>query len=464
MDFLATSLEPIHGLSIHWSSDCNMACKYCYIEKKKKEMASYNRKIREALKDGSFIANIKRVCASKKDDFQDLSLWGAEPSINGDLFAPFLQEIFDFFPRMSSLMFSSNALLGGEFIFKNFYIPLKEYAEKNQRHIRFDFQLSLDGPAYINDDSRHDGATQSTLETIEYFCKNVPQDSPYLELVMITKPTMDTSYMKQMNERGLEAFYEYFGFFNDVQQKALKDAKNKHNIRISVVGIPTIVDPGYHTIEDGKILAEWISYLPKIDKNRIPAYHNKPLFSQPLQAVEKYFEFCHGNPLATGYNVFSCSAGKNNVTIDYEGNLYTCNRLCKNAALEMDEKYKHTTRLNTNLFSDDKTWMKQTWANQLYHDDLLSRRYMFDQLRYTMALAGQIDKKYLYDSDAATLLFYSMMGFLCHVGIEEDLTQCQSLLPTSYFKLIGNGALDAMIEYYKTEMARGEMPQWKTVM
>jgi DNA repair photolyase len=46
LDFLEESLKEIAGISIHFSSDCNMACKYCYIEKDKKCMASYNRDIR----------------------------------------------------------------------------------------------------------------------------------------------------------------------------------------------------------------------------------------------------------------------------------------------------------------------------------------------------------------------------------------------------------------------------------
>ena len=173
LDFIKESLIPIHGLSIHFTSDCNMACKYCYIEKRKHEMASYNREIRKALEDGSFVANAKKIFESKKDDFENIALWGAEPSINGDLFKNFIWEMLDYFTNVKEIMFSTNALLGGKFIYDNFYTPLLEYANKNHREIRFDLQLSLDGPEYINDDSRHPGATASTLETAYYFADNV---------------------------------------------------------------------------------------------------------------------------------------------------------------------------------------------------------------------------------------------------------------------------------------------------
>lgn len=45
MDCLRESLKDIASISLHWSSDCNMACKYCYIEKEKECMANLNREI-----------------------------------------------------------------------------------------------------------------------------------------------------------------------------------------------------------------------------------------------------------------------------------------------------------------------------------------------------------------------------------------------------------------------------------
>jgi len=36
LDYLGEALANIASVSLHWSSDCNMACKYCYIEKEKK--------------------------------------------------------------------------------------------------------------------------------------------------------------------------------------------------------------------------------------------------------------------------------------------------------------------------------------------------------------------------------------------------------------------------------------------
>ena len=93
-DFLADSLESIASLSIHWSSDCNMACKYCYIDKDKKAMATLNREIRTALEDGSFVEAIKKTMSSRRYELENISLWGAEPTLNAKFFKDFIYILF----------------------------------------------------------------------------------------------------------------------------------------------------------------------------------------------------------------------------------------------------------------------------------------------------------------------------------------------------------------------------------
>lgn len=133
MDYLTTSLENIASISFHWSSDCNMACKYCYIDKDKKHMAAFNREIRESLENGSFAENTKKVFHDEqvRQRIENLSLWGAEPTINGKYFKTFIYDMLDYFPNVNEIMFSSNALLGAKCIYEQFFEPLFDYAENN---------------------------------------------------------------------------------------------------------------------------------------------------------------------------------------------------------------------------------------------------------------------------------------------------------------------------------------------
>ena len=459
MNFLDESLQDISGISIHWSSDCNMACKYCYIEKDKKCMAAYNREIRAALEDGSFAANVKRVMESRKNDIASLSLWGAEPTINYHYFKTFITEMLDFFPAVDNVMFSTNALLGAQCIHDNFFVPLMEYANTHKRKIEFELQLSLDGPPEFNDDSRHPGATKTTLETLYHMIDQYPDDPGYISLANHTNTTLDTSYMKIMNERGIDCFNWYYQFFNSIQEKCNRKAKGKKQIRLFIAGTPTLVDPGFHTIEDGKIFAKWLSYLYKVDRTKIPAYDGIPLFNQAIRTAIEFLS-CP-NPIAEGYNRWSCSSGKNNVTIDKDGNIFACNRLCKNMAMGEEAMRSSAMQSNTNVNTPDKKYIKKIWALQAFHSQIVSRMYMADAILIPMAHARQIDAKYATDAEARKFLYMCMCGVMCHVGVEEDHTGNPFIIPSSYAKLFGNGAAEEMLKYYLFEQQRGNAEPWQ---
>ena len=459
MDFLTESLKEIAGISIHWSSDCNMACKYCYIEKDKKCMASYNREIRAALEDGSFAMNIKRVMESKRYDLENISLWGAEPTINYPFFRTFINEMLDYFPNIKTVMFSTNALLGADCIYSNFFVPLLEYAENNQRCLEFELQLSLDGPEEFNDDSRHPGATKTTLETLYNMIDKFPVESKYLSLLIQTKTTLDVSYMKIMNQRGIDCFNWYYQFFNDLEMECHERAQGKPNLKLYIAGTPTLVDPGYHTIDDGRAFTQWLRYLYQVDRSKLPVYDGQPLFNQGIHSAIQFLS-CD-NVISESFNRWSCSSGKNNVTVDKDGNIFACNRLCKNMAMGKEAMSSAAMKSNTNVNTPDSKYIKKIWSQTAFHTEIVSRMYMADALLIPMALAGQIDAKYATDADARKFLYACFTGIMCHVGIEEDHTKNQFILPTSYAKLFGNGAAEEMLKYYLFEQQRGNARPWQ---
>ena len=462
MDFMAESLANISSISLHWSSDCNMACKYCYIEKDKKCMAAYNREIRQALEDGSFVENVKTVMKDVKEQIENISLWGAEPTINGKYFQTTIFQLLDYFPNVNDIMFSTNALVGGKRIYDDFFVPLYNYSKDNGRYIKFNLQLSIDGPPEFNDDSRHAGAAASTIATMETFLTQIPDDLQDIYLTINVKPTLDISYMRLMNERGIESFQWYYGFFNDLQLKVDKWKGNKPNVSAYVAGMPTLVDPGYYTVEDGKTFAAWLENLCLVDKSDLPCYKHSPLFYQLFNNLDTIMDYylSDRNILSIQENAFSCSASKNNITIDHKGKLYTCNRLCRNSALDEEKINKHAMRSNTNVNCNDKQWLKRTWGSNAFHFDLISRRAFLDQLAIPMALSGQIDRKYAYSEEDRTLMFWLICSLYCHIGAEEDYTQNPNIIPTTYLKLLGNGAIEALFKYYRIEVARGGVRGW----
>lgn len=456
MNYEKKAIEHCVSLALHWSSDCNMACQYCYIEKDKKAMASYNRQLREALADGTYVKNIKEKFEHIRENIENLSLWGAEPTINGIFFKDTIYECLDFFPNANSLMFSTNALLGADILYQQFYLPLLEYAENRHRPFTFELQLSLDGPPEFNDKSRHEGATKNTLDTLYSLLEKTPRDCEYFKFSVSTKATLDVSYMREMLEGGIEKFQWYYDFMNDIHGKAHDIIQDNSTIAsCHVFGVPTLVDPGYYTIEDGKTFAKWISMLQYVDRSKWhKASQHIPLFYQCLNTIIDSPEM--QNPIAQGYNFLSCSSGKYNYSIDYDGTIYSCNRLCRNAALDDSLKYKGSMKSNSTIDNPSgKKWVKRNYANWVFHEDIVARKNFMDSIMFMMAESEQIDKLYLENPDARLVLFYMICGIYCHIGAEEDYTGNPFVPPASYFRLLGNGAQLALENYYRSERNKG---------
>jgi hypothetical protein len=192
----------------------------------------------------------------------------------------------------------------------------------------------LDGPPEFNDDSRHEGATAQTLNTLYLMIEKMPKDSQYLRLEIFTKTTLDVSYMEKMNEAGIEKFQWYFDFFNEIRETTLELSADNPNIFCEIGLSPTLVDPGWHTVENGKTFAKWLHNLQYVDRSKYKTYYGL-LFTQGASVVGEFLK--DENPIAHSANSYSCSASKNNITIDHDGYIYTCNRLCRNAA--MPEKF-----------------------------------------------------------------------------------------------------------------------------
>lgn len=453
-----TTFPECLSLSLHWSADCNMACKYCYIDKDKSAMNQYNLKIRQALADGTYVKNVKSAFPREQDRNQitHLAMWGAEPTINGEYFKPVFYELLDFFQGVTEVMFSTNALVGWERIYQQFFVPLVEYCHQNQRKIKLDLQLSLDGPPEFNDSSRHAGATENTLATLYNILKKTPYNDEYFSLRITSKATLDISYMKIMVDEGIEKFQWYYDFMNEIQDKAMSIiGDNQTVVDCQAFGIPTLVNPGYYTKADGEIFAKWLTMLPLVNRsNWCESSKWLPLFGQCTSLILDQEEIT--NPIALSANYYTCSAGNTGYTIDWDGTLYTCNRLCRNAALSDDFKYKGAMKSNSTIDKpSENKWNKRHYASQCFHENVQSRKDFANILILQMASMGQIDKKYLTSEQDRFILFLLISNIYCHVGVEEDYTSNIFIPAASYIRLLGNGAQSALEDYIRFEIREG---------
>lgn len=163
--------------------------------------------------------------------------------------------------------------------------------------------------------------------------------------------------------------------------------------------------------------------------------------------------------LANGDNYLTCGSGKKSLTINHKGELFSCH----NAALPdylpgYSKEVFHS--MSTNNVSNDLNFIGRRNSLTWFHTSHASRFHFFETELLALGAAGQIDTKLLFDYDLRLLLFYAIGGLWCPIACAFD-TSNYFIMPTSYFKLLGNGAIEALIKYYNYEIERGIIKPWK---
>ena len=344
----------------------------------------------------------------------------------------------DEYQVIDEVNFSTNSWLGYEYSSKiiNF---MDEYnlAHPERRPIRLGLQISLDGPAYFNDVNRRKGTTERTIQHVKDLVHNLPKDLS-MPIKIHSKCTTPVENMIVLNENE-EKRYEFFKFFDDIQDYALNNCKcdNAHFI---MTGMPTLVNPGKHTQQDGKILAEFIRNLREMDVSSFK--HTKhPLFGQLLRVLEPaLMQRNYKNVSMASY----CSSGRTTANLNSKGELFGCMGLYSSCFLEGSEidKYAHTTLGNNSA----NNTARMQYIDLAYHDYDNSRKNFFNIIVKQLAAAGQIDKEYLENNQLVDLMYYAWGGLCCQYGCLPE-THSIWIPMTSQIKFIGNGAIQECIKY-----------------
>lgn len=420
-----------NNISLYFSSDCNMACQYCEVNKHKPCMAANNRIIRQKIETGEYVKNVIARLGHLK--MNEISLWGMEPTINADLFEKLIDPLLCHFVDVNTIMFSTNSWLGWNRI-KLFILALQKFNAENNRAVNLSLQMSLDGDAWINDKSRKQGTTVNTLKTIRDVVDYTPKDLNY-NLRITTKPTLDVEYMRMLNGDS-DLLHGYFQFFDKLQSDMLARNKNNH-IKLELNQRPTLVNPGHHTVEDGRTFAEFIHNISLIDDSQFE-YMKHPLIIQPLRGILDGLKINnHVNYSHWGV----CSAGRYTANIDCNGNLFSCHALFSRSYIGKDSVI---TAAHTTVQEDDASRLQ--YVDLLWQEYPESRRKFCEVIIDSLASYGQIDKCYLTDKRMKKLLFYALGGVYCHYG-HIDTTKSIWAFTTSQLKYFGNGAVQEILRY-----------------
>lgn len=422
-----------------------MRCSYCYINKNSPDKLKLdNDKIRAALINKTFFKNItKYFDETNKSQIKLLSLWGAEPTLNADLFESFFFDLLNYFTNVTELMFSTNSLLGFPALNK-FIVAMNEYSKKYNRDLTLQMQFSIDGPSYINDKTRYNGACQNTINTIFDIIHYYNNNELYCNINIFPKPTLSCDIYKFLGGNK-NKLIEWYQFFIDQEKLFIKENKN-NKIHIDFSTVPTLVNPGFHTNEDGKSFALFIKAIQELKEKEIPVNQRIPLFQSNFSEYwtnegERYSK--------TPSNWYSshCSAGKNLISVDYAGTLSLCHR-AQDSTYDGNPDY-FIWEKNISIYNKNDI-PRVMYDGIMLHASYEAECHILKMILTGMVLGGEIDRHYLENPELLKWLCSFHLGICCWVG--ETIDSGSIYLPTqSFIRLFCNGALEEILKYYYAE-------------
>lgn len=413
-----------------FSTDCNMACQYCYIKKDKKEMSAYNLKTREKILNGELKQNvINSLGEVHLKEVVNMGLWGAEPTINAKYFYSFLDQMLEIMPNLKFLMFSTNSYLGYDYI-KLFIDAINDLSEKYNKELKLHIQFSLDGPAWINEQSRKAGATQRTIDTMYAICDNFTDDFKG-RLEINIKPTLAFDYMKKMLDNH-QLLINYFDFFKDLEDTIAEKSKGKKKLNACPHGYPTLALPGEYTSEDGKDYARWIKLLwdTKLDE-RFFLY-------QPFTTINSL------NKDLELDNKITCGSGNLGMALNADGNIISCHQIAKYSSYDLEKRQIPIVQAHSTLTGESIN--KVEYVSNLLHIYNKNLFSYFEIMVKQLAKAGQIEPIYETNQEARKFLYLFIACVYCFAGQGEE-TQEPFIFSPSLIRFFGNGAAEMLFLY-----------------
>jgi len=400
------------------------------------------------LKSGNFIEDL---CKIYGQNLESLSFWGAEPTLTLRYIEPHLTKLFQAFPKLKEIDFSTNLLTSRELLF-SFIKALS----KQKRKFKLKIQISLDGPDFITDVNRMAGATKKICENFTFLIMKL-NDLPLenLRVEFRVKPTLTIDNVRLFDEDHSK-IKQYFDFFNIVESN-FKKLNESELLSFNNSCSPTMCVPGKYTSEDGREFALFLKNLRELGYKSTYSYRLDRLFN-------------YEDELFTKPSMFTCSGGRSNAGLGIKNDLHICHRsffLNHDEYLKSILKQDKMKNWDVSLFEQGKIGLindrfivdatdkneRIRWQYVLrnYHDfTRLRNSYVIAMLK-ELALCGQADKRYLKD-DNLCMVFAIFMNSANSCPVEALInTGCVHFTPVSMLRLWGNGAFQELLKERENE-------------
>lgn len=415
-------------------------------------MKKMNKELRTKLMDGTAVKNYLKE--AKPQYIDTIGLWGAEPTLNHDCAGVFFKDLFKAYYGLKEVMFSTNLLLGHEAI-----IDMIESSSKAAVNLKGGFlkqlrvQMSLDGPDWVTDVNRHKGATKQILKTynkvLKYLEENKVENIQSINFSF--KPTLPTESMKQMNDDH-DLMLDYFKFFEEVYEIPKQYKLPKYVSPSGLAGV-TVVNPGEHSVKDGKEFGLWLKNVYSLNCKEVFKYYRQPMFFQFHQSIEKALEL---GETSQKPQQLTCGGGYGGFSFDGEGNISPCHRAFTLSAYDIklgrgDLNKKEQFIVDLKSKRKKESMKIRTYT---YHNNLLMRMVSTKATIKQMAITGQIDKVYLTNQHLSDLLAIMASTAQCYVDTYMKIGSAH-VSSFSFIRYFGNGALQEILKDLKKRLKRG---------
>ena len=481
----------LRGISVITSLGCNLNCEYCRIEQAKqnnKNTAHLQTENIQALKDGTFLKNIKQVLYNIGESpitIWDLAFWGQEPTLTLNYITDNLEDWVEVFPNWKKTMFSTNGVANGEKIV-NF---IKRLEDLMSHDFFLDLQVSYDGDE--STENLRKANSEKIINTVKFILNEL--NKTHLNKVKVRIFLHGVISLELLDR--LDSFKKIYDYNKNIQ--LVVEELNKINLNKNVEFVPGIgiglEVPVDATTEYGLKLYNFVKQTNKItDKalfspydfgiqSLVRSYYNyitnvvQQLIEQlKLKNILELIEIIN---TAEDYNTFNiinkklssslwCGNAYSEIKIMYDGTLINCQNHIFDRNIEdlpTDDSIESSVKRGLathnyyiNPLKDNLENIRQYFS---IFKDMKETGFIFMfkntiNLMYWLLQSKQIDESY---NDIEKLLrhgFYLTAFNSCSYNnlVKTGTTYVRS---TGYIRFYCNGMMDCIEQIYLTENGRG---------
>jgi sulfatase maturation enzyme AslB (radical SAM superfamily) len=429
---------------------CNLKCHYCGIDKNP-ILVQIDKALEKSF-EGDYYYNQLLKYFPDPCQLRRIETWGGEPFLKMERIHPLVNKVIEHYPYFDQ-MFSSTNFSYPEWPDK-FFGLMKQFEAYAPRKFDYFLQLSLDGPTNINDFNRGEGVTEKCRKNFQALVNRLPVDLPSnVTLNIYFKPTLDNTSIKQLDTK--EKIIEYYRFFEEWYAKLfdLKMSNLKPQLSVPNTAVPSPV-----TKEDGIAFAQLCKNCREIEKENKEVH-----YLRFYDAITPYAAFTQDCPHAH-YSHGSCICGTGSFLLGFmpDGLISTCHE----GFTHFYEEYKRAA-LNSTRVEDGATINFDKFVNEQGSKYCLTEKQYEEYEKYidnfikdgttarlgnmaglimVLAMAGQIDSKYLDERNASEAAVFLQNHTSYCLKDNYNTTGSFITIPVGIPKLLLNGAKEYIQE------------------